>query len=260
MSNAEIEKLKEYCKKIRVDILKMANRSKSSHIASAMSCVDILVSLFFKQMNENDHFILSKGHGCMAYYSVLAEKGIIPEKWIETYSINGSKLPEHPSPHSIPGIDVGTGTLGHGLSVGVGICQAKKLLNESGREFVLLGDGECNEGSVWEAAMVASNLHLDNLVAIIDYNKMQAAGFCCESPILPKWHSFGWNAIQVDGHDIDSLITSYSSGWHSSKPLAVVANTIKGKGVSFMENVLEWHYRYPNDEELKLAVEEIQNA
>lgn len=256
--------LKQIAKEIRATTVQMAHDAPSSHVASALSCVDILVSLFFSVMKEEDRFILSKGHGCMSYYAVLAKKGFFPKELLKTYSKNGSKLPEHPPSHGIPGIEIGTGSLGHGLSISLGAALARKIKNMPGREFVLLSDGECNEGSVWEAAMVAAKLKLNNLVAIVDYNKMQCNGFIDDEDIVRKWSSFGWHVYGAVGNDIDDLLSEFKDmnieSLEYCKPTVLIAQTIKGSGVSFMEDDLLWHYRPPDDKELAQALKEIQDA
>jgi len=258
----DIADLKQIAKDIRKISLQMAHDAPSSHIGSALSCVDILVSLFFEVMDEEDRFILSKGHGCISYYATLVEAGFFPEEWLKTYSKNGSLLPEHPPSHGVPGIDFGTGSLGHGLSLSVGAALARKMAGVSGTEFVLLGDGECNEGSVWEAAMFASKMKLNNLVAIVDRNNMQANGFNDECDLAQKFESFGWDYFNDhNGNKISELVKTFK--WAKSaqeSPVAIIAHTTKGKGVSFMEDNLLWHYRPPNDRELELALKEIENA
>jgi len=255
------ESLKKKCKEIRVESLRMAYRAPSSHIACALSQVEILVALYYEVMKEEDNFILSKGHGCMSLYAVLADKGYFPKDLLFRYGKNGSILAEHPSP-KIPGIDFGTGSLGHGLSLAVGRALARKIDNKSGKEFVLLGDGECNEGSVWEAAMLASNLKLDNIVAIVDNNRMQANGFIDQLELREKFESFGWDIHdQWNGNDVVDLVKIlYWAKNIVDYPVVVIAETTKGKGVSFMENDLLWHYRPPNIDELKKAFEEIIDA
>jgi len=256
-----ITALKNIAKEIRIETVKMAHRAPSSHVACALSCVDILVALFFEEMTMDDRFIMSKGHGCMSYYAVLARAGFFPEDWLLRYSQNGSSLAEHPLAHGVPGVEFGTGSLGHGLGLSVGEALAKKLKSKVGYEFVLLGDGECNEGSVWESAMVASNLELDNLIAIVDHNRMQAAGFIDKDSMYEKWKSFGWQVFIISGNSMLSLVSYLRRAKNTrDKPAVIIANTTKGSGVSFMEDDLLWHYRSPNDEELRLALEELRDA
>lgn len=260
----ETEDLKQLSKKIRRVVVQMAHNSKSAHVGSALSCIDILTCLFFKIMKPEDRFILSKGHGCMSYYAVLKEKGFFDQGFLDRYSTNGAELPEHP-PVGINGIELGTGSLGHGFSISLGCALARKIKNLPGKEYVLLGDGECNEGSIWEGAMVAANMNLNNVVAIVDRNCLQASGFVDQDDLSEKFLSFGWNVLDVDGNDIDYLVHAFNmfvdfKDILTTKPKIIIANTIKGKGVSFMENNLEWHYRFPNDQELELSLKEIDNA
>lgn len=256
---------------VRALTVQMAHRGKTPHVGSALSAVDILVGLYFhalkiepkeKSMEGQDRFVLSKGHGCMSYYAVLAERGYFPHSWLDTYSKNGSKLAEHPSPDGVPGIEIATGSLGHGLPVAAGAALARKLDGRAGRTFVLLSDGECNEGSVWEAAMFAAGRKLDALTAIVDYNKWQAMGRSDEvtalAPLAEKWRAFGWATREIDGHDMSAIVASLDAlPFERGRPSAIVAHTVKGKGVSFMENDLEWHYRPPSDDDLKRALKEI---
>jgi transketolase len=248
---------------IREHIVQMAHDTKSAHIAPSLSCTDILVTLYFHVLKGQDHFILSKGHGCMALYATLAEKGVIPVEWLGTYHMNGGKLMGHPS-HLVPGIEWSTGSLGHGVSVGVGLAMAQKIKKGGGITFVVIGDGECNEGGVWEAAMLASQQKLNNLVVIADCNGFQATSKCNEvdpSVLRRKWESFGWEVLETDGNDIGSLIGAFDFIDYSRDkicPIVLIAHTVKGKGVSFMENDLEWHYKSPNDEELVVALKEIR--
>jgi transketolase len=257
---------------VRAAALRMAHEGHTSHIASALSCADILVALYFHSMRVNpsvpedpnsDRFILSKGHGCMAWFATLAARGYFPFEVLKEYSIDGGRLAEHPSPGAVPGVDVATGSLGHGLSIAAGISLARRIDERPGRTFVVLSDGECNEGSVWEAAMFAARWKLDNLIAIIDYNKWQAMGRSNEvtalAPLVDKWRAFGWETAEIDGHDLAALSAVFDAVPLSpGKPTAIVAHTIKGKGVSFMENDLEWHYRPPNESDLARALLEIE--
>jgi transketolase len=249
----------------------MAHRAKSPHVGSALSSVDLLVALYFRVMDvdprrktpENpDRFILSKGHGCMAYYATLAARGFFEPQMLETYSRNGSVLAEHPSPVGIPGCEIGTGSLGHGLSVAAGAALARQMRGQPGRHYVLLSDGECNEGSVWEAAMFAAGRRLENLVVLVDYNKLQAMGRSDEvtglPPLAKKWSSFSFGTVEIDGHSMPEIVRALEGvPFEKGRPSAIIAHTVKGKGVSFMENDLEWHYRPPNDADLARALAEI---
>jgi transketolase len=241
----------------------MAHTGKTPHVGSALSQVDMLVALYFRAMTlSEDRFILSKGHGCMSLYATLAERGYFSKAVLDTYAQDGSKLAEHPSPSGIPGIDVATGSLGHGLSIGAGAALARQMDRRPGRTFVMLSDGECNEGSIWEAAMFAAGQRLDNLVVLVDYNKLQAMGRSNEvtglAPLAEKWRAFGWATRELDGHDMSALVEALEGvPFTPGRPTAIVAHTVKGKGVSFMEDDLEWHYRPPNADDLARALLEI---
>lgn len=257
--------------RVRAQVLRMAHRARTPHVASALSCVDLLVALYGAVLRvdparpldpSRDRFILSKGHGCTAHYAVLAEYGFFPVSVLEEYATNGGRLAEHPGPACVPGIEVATGSLGHGLSIGAGLAYAATLRQQSWRTFVVLSDGECHEGSVWEAAMWAPVHRLDRLVAIVDYNRWSALGRSDASmalqPLGQKWEAFGWHVIEADGHDLVSLVTLLKQvPYAPGKPTVMIAKTVKGKGVSFMEDDLEWHYRPPSDQDLARALQEV---
>ena len=202
-------------------------------------------------MPERDRFILSKGHAGAAIYAALAESGFFDPEQLKTHYQNGSILSGHVSHKGVPGVEFSTGSLGHGLPVAAGMAQAAKMDSREHRVYVVLGDGECDEGSVWEAALFANHFELNNLVAIVDHNKMQSLDFCENtlnlSPFAEKWRSFGWNALQVDGHDHNALRTAFGEAKRSKKPTVIIADTVKGKGISFMEFDILWHYRFPHD-------------
>ena len=258
-------------KKVRLDVLEMLSKTKSSHIGSCYSIVDILSVLYdcildvdktnFYEM-ERDRFILSKGHATAALYSVLARKNFFPLDWLEEYNFNGAKLLGHCTKKGVPGVEFSTGSLGHGLSVGLGIAKAMKMDNLANNVYVLVGDGECNEGSIWEAALLAPQLKLDNLCLIVDYNKIQSFGFVSEvielEPFADKWLSFGWEVYEIDGHNHQQLMETFNKPKQAFKPRVIIAHTIKGKGVSYMENNLKWHYSSPNSEEYQIALNEIE--
>ncbi len=247
----------------------MSNEAKTPHLGSGLSCVDILVAAYWNilqidpkaaQAEDRDRFILSKGHAAAALYATLAERGFFPKDWLESFGRPGAALAEQPAPNCAPGVELATGSLGHGLPVGVGMALAARLKKQSHRVMVVMSDGECNEGTVWEAAMFAAGQKLGNLTVAVDYNKWQATGRSDEVMALPslvdKWTSFGWNACEVDGHDIDA-VTKAMQATAGDKPTAIVAHTVKGKGVSFMEDDNNWHYRIPKPEEVEAAKAEL---
>ncbi|MCK9265614.1 transketolase [bacterium] len=266
------EDYKKLALEIRKKILSMHAKSKSSHIGSAFSCVEILVTLYFKILkinpknledNNRDRFILSKGHACSALYATLAKRNFFSEKILDTYAINGGQLFGHITKGIVPGIETSAGSLGHGLPIGIGIAISMRYDKTKSRVFILMSDGECNEGSIWEGALFAAHHKLENLVAIIDYNKLQAFGTTDEviglEPFVEKWESFGWAVKEVDGHNFKQLIETLDKvPFEKDKPSMVIAHTVKGKGVSFMENKLEWHYKSPNQEEVIAALQELE--
>ena len=259
---------------IRKQVVEMAAVGKTSHVGSALSCVDLLVALYFKIMKIDptnwdsrgaDRFILSKGHGAKAWYATLAERGFFSKDMLKDYAKDGSGLGEHPGHGLVPGIKLSTGSLGHGLSVGVGMALAKKLDQLSSRVFVIISDGECNEGSVWEGAMYAAHQKLDNLIALIDFNKMQAMGRSMEvnalEPLKEKWKAFGWAVEEVDGHDMKRIIKVLEKlPFKKHQPSVVIAHTVLGKGVSFMEDKLLWHYQIPSEADLRQALKELESS
>lgn len=267
----KIAELESIARHIRGRIVEMSHKSNGAHLGSALSCVDILVALYWSTLNvypdepqhpDRDRLIFSKGHASLALFATLAFRGFFKKDLLDAYANPGSPLEEHPGPFCVAGVEAATGSLGHGLSIGLGIALAAKIQNRSYRTFVLLSDGECNEGSVWEAAMFASAKNLDNVCAIVDFNKWQATGRSCEvmalEPLSDKWKSFGWDAYEIDGHDMGSLVDTFSNILNDSRqPAAVVAHTIKGKGVSFMEDDNNWHYRIPREDEVILAKREL---
>jgi transketolase len=258
---------------IRLHALLMVHRAKASHIGSALSISDIVAVLYGKILKlipadpkaaDRDRFILSKGHACVAVYAALAETGFFPREDLLRYGQDHSVLMNHIS-HKVPGVEFSTGSLGHGLPFGVGKALAAKKLKESWRVVVLLSDGELGEGSNWEAMMFAAHHQLDNLVAIVDYNKLQSLTTVDQTlriePLADKARAFGWAVREVDGHDHGELQDALSYiPWETDKPSFLIAHTIKGKGVSFMENSVEWHYKSPSSEQLAQALEELGNA
>lgn len=256
---------------IRKSIVHMCHYSKSSHVGTCLSMVDILYVLYYKIMHLDpsnptmagrDKFILSKGHGGAALYATLAERGYFPKAYLDRYYVDGGLLPGHLDREAVPGVEVSAGSLGHGLSIGIGMAIANQLDEDQGHIYVLVGDGECNEGSIWEAVMLASTLKLQNLTVIIDYNQLQSFGRTNEvinqENMSERWKSFGWDAIDIDGHNLQAIEDAFKLP-HVG-PRAIIAHTVKGKGVSYMENKLEWHYKSPNDEQLALALQELGEA
>ena len=253
---------------LRADVIEMSHSAKAAHLASALSCVDILAVLYTSVLRldseepnavARDRFILSKGHAATALYASLTWKGIIDRADLSSYGKQGSLLEEHPSPKQI-GVEAATGSLGHGLPIGNGMALACRVTGQQFHVFVLLSDGECNEGSVWEAALFAARYQLNNLTAIIDNNKWQATGRSQEvlqlDPLADKWRAFGWDTIEIDGHDHEVLERELKFK-HPTQPRLLVAHTVKGKGVSFMEDDNNWHYRVPTPEEVVAAKKEL---
>lgn len=263
----------EAARLIRRAVLEMSHRAGTPHLGSSLSCADIIAAAYWGGLDlrprlktelDRDRFILSKGHAATTLYAALALHGDFPKDWIDRYAEPGFFLGEHPSPET-PGIDVATGSLGHGLPVAVGIALSNRILGRDRRVCVLMSDGECNEGSVWEAAMFAPAQKLSRLMVIIDFNKWQATGRSTEvtalDPLVDKWSAFGWQAVEVDGHDLDALQAQFAAPPDPySRPKAVIAHTVKGKGVSFMEDDNNWHYRVPNAEELARALDELSST
>ena len=264
----------ELAKKVRIHALKMANSGGGSHIGSALSIADILAVLYTDilhldpknpKLEQRDRFVLSKGHAGAALYATLAETGFFPISKLATHYQDGSDLCGHVSHNGIPGVEVSTGSLGHGLSLATGMALAAKIDQRKHRIFTLLSDGECDEGSTWEAVLFAAHHHLDNLVAIIDYNKIQSLDTVANTlelePLADKWRSFGWQVQEVDGHNHQQLQSELSElPLESDCPSVIICHTVKGKGVSFMENTVLWHYRVPRGEEFAAALQELEDS
>ena len=264
--------LKSKANKIRKDIVRMITEAKSGHPGGSLSAVDVVTALYFKVMRHNpkdpkwedrDRFILSKGHAAPLLYSVLAESGYFEVEELLTLRKFGSRLQGHPDMKRLPGVEISTGSLGHGLSVGNGMAIAGKLNKKGYRVYILLGDGECQEGQVWEAAMTASHYRLDNVTAILDYNGLQIDGAVKDvmniNPISNKWRAFGWYVIEINGHDFKEILDSFERVKKlKGKPSIIIAHTTKGKGVSFMENVVDFHGKAPTKEQMVQALKELE--
>lgn len=270
--DVSITELDAVARRMRARLVEMSHKAGTPHLGSALSCVDLLVAAYWKALRidprspgdpDRDRFIFSKGHASAALYVALAYRGFFPDELLDTYAVPGSCLAEQPSPRCVPGLELATGSLGHGLPVGVGMALAARIQGRSYRVAVLMSDGECNEGSVWEAAMFAPAHGLENVAVIIDYNKWQATGRSDEimalRPLREKWRAFGWSVYEVDGHDLRAIAEALANVPDGSgKPVAMVAHTVKGKGVSFMEDDNDWHYRIPNADEVRRAMVELQ--
>lgn len=264
----KIKNLKERAAILRQDIFTTALAGKTGHIAPAFSCVEIFAALYFggilkydpmKISADRDRVILSKGHACLALYAALANAGFFAREELLTFCCSGSRLGGHPKLGDITGVEASTGALGHGLSFGIGIALAGLLDSIDYHVYVILGDGECQEGSVWEGAMSAPALGLKNLTVVVDHNKLQAMDRLNNiveiAPLADKWRAFGWQVEEVDGHNLEELLSAFNG--HQSAPKAIIAHTVKGKGVSFMEDVPLWHFRFPNESELEIARKEL---
>jgi transketolase len=261
-------------RKIRARLVEMSHVAETPHLGSSLSCVDMLVAAYWGALRvdpnnpldpNRDRFILSKGHAATVLYAVLAERGFFDPKLLDTYNEDGAALPEHPGLQCVPGVEAATGSLGHGLPLALGMALSARIQNRPSRCIVLMSDGECEEGSVWEAAMFAPAQKLDTVTVMIDYNKWQATGRSDEimalAPLEEKWRAFGWDACEVDGHDIDALLAALKREPDGTgRPQAIICHTVKGKGVSFMEDDNNWHYRIPTAEEVEKARVELWQA
>lgn len=268
----EISKLQEISGRLRVTIIEMLHKAGSGHPGGSLSAIDIITALYFARMRhdpkrpdwaERDRFVLSKGHGVPALYAVMAEAGYFPEEELMTLRELGSRLQGHPVNHLLPGIEACTGSLGQGLSVAQGMAMASKLDGDKFRVYCVIGDGEMQEGQIWETAMSAPKFKLDNLTTILDYNKGQIDGPVSEvmniEPIADKWRAFNWHVIGVDGHRFDEILGAVDEAKATKgKPTLIIANTVKGKGVSFMEHQIAWHGAAPNKEQTDKALAELR--
>jgi transketolase len=256
---------------LRMRTIATSSRTGTPHLGSCLSCIDLLVFLYWRVLRieplrprdpARDRFILSKGHGAPALFQVLAERGFYPRSALADFGADGSVFGEHPpTPDRLPGIEAATGSLGHGLPIALGMALAARIQSQSFRVFAILSDGECNEGSTWEAALMAAAQRVSNLTVFVDYNKWQATGRSDEvlalAPLADKWRAFGWTVEEIDGHDFGAMTSALERTAGSLKPRALIAHTIKGKGVSFMEDDNNWHYRIPTESEVRAAQQEL---
>ena len=263
--------LDQLIRHMRAALISLSHQKNVPHLGSELSCIDLIATLYWNVLRidpslpddpDRDRFILSKGHAAKALYVALAYRGFFDLSVLERFTEIGGPLPEHPGPQCISGVEFATGSLGHGLPVGIGLAYAARLNKRENKVFVLMSDGECNEGSVWEAAMMASAQKLDQLVAIIDFNRWQATGRSQEvlalDPLADKWKAFGWQTEEVDGHDLDAITAKLRScPKQQDRPTVLIAHTVKGKGVSFMEDDNNWHYRIPTGSEVAAALAEL---
>jgi transketolase len=269
-----IQELKTMAATIRCDIIDMITTANAGHPGGSLSAADIVTALYFRVMRiepknpgwpDRDRFILSKGHACPVWYAALAERGFFDKSHLATLRRMDSILQGHPDMRKTPGIDMTTGSLGHGLSAGVGMALSGKLRKQSYHVWVVIGDGETQEGSIWEAAMAASKWKLDNLTGILDRNRLQNDACVVDvmpvEPLPDKWRAFGWKVVEVDGHDMQQVVGSMETAkMNRGAPTMIIAHTVKGKGVSYMENIVEWHGRAPCKEEAECALEEIRRC
>ncbi len=272
LNTAELEKL---ARMIRARIIENSHKTNTPHLGSCLSCVDILVAAYFHVLRldpakprapERDRFILSKGHAAPALFQVLALRGFYPLSLLDDYGQDGSLFAEHPpTPDQLPGIEAATGSLGHGLPMGLGMALAGRIQGRSYNVIALVSDGECNEGAVWESAMLAAGQRVERLCVVVDFNRWQATGrseeVMGESSLVDKWRAFGWSTYEIEGHDMKTVVEHLSRVPDGSgKPVAIVAHTIKGRGVSFMEDDNNWHYRIPTADEVAAAKRELGAA
>jgi transketolase len=265
------QQIHELAQRIRAHAVRMVHKAKASHIGTCFSMADLLAVLYGSVLRvdaarpdwpDRDRLVVSKGHGAAAIYAVLAESGFFPVDWLDTYCADGTRLAGHVTHHGVPGVEFSSGSLGHGLSLACGVGLAAKRDSRPYRAFAILSDGECDEGSIWEAALFAPHHRLDNVVAVVDYNKIQSLGTVKEvldlEPFAAKWRAFGWAVREVDGHEHRQIHEALANlPFEPGRPSALIAHTVKGKGVSFMEDKLEWHYRSPDAGQLGQALAEL---
>lgn len=262
----DVRALDQISREIRLGLIEISHRAQTAHLGGALSCVDLLVTLYWNHLRidasapadpDRDRLIFSKGHAVSALYAVLARRGFFPVDDLTRYNEEGSTLPEQPWPGCVPGVEWATGSLGHGLGVGLGMALAARIMRRSYDTYVVMSDGECEEGSVWEAAMLAPRLDAGRITAIVDFNKWQAIGRTNEimamEPLKAKFEAFGWRAHEVDGHDHVAIGQALAERDAGGRPVAIVAHTVKGKGASFIEDDNNWHYRSPTAEEVARA-------
>lgn len=265
---------RDFARAIRADALRMVHRAGSSHIGTCLSMADLLACMYTSVLRidpenpedpERDVFVFSKGHGAAIVYASLARRGFFPLDWLESFCQDGTRLSGHITRTGVPGVEFSSGSLGHGLSVAAGLALCAKLDGSPRRAFCLLSDGECDEGSTWEAVLFAPHHGLDNLVAIVDFNKIQSFGSVKEvldlDPFADKWRAFNWGVREIDGHDHAAILEACGAlPFEPGRPSVILAHTTKGKGVSFMQNELQWHYRSPNDHQLAVALAEVEGG
>ncbi len=273
----DIAELEELARRARVAIVKAIANAEGGHLGGPLSATDMLTALYWRILNirpdeplwpDRDRFVLSKGHSSIALYAVMALRGYFPVAELDTFDAIDSRLQGHPDMTALPGIDISSGSLGLGFSGAVGIAMGAKAIGADFTTYAMVGDGECNEGIVWEGAHVANRYRLDNLIVVLDYNKLQQFGWRGDSAqdrmppytgteLADRWKAFGWHVVEGDGHDIAAFLEVMESVQDANGPVAVVAHTVKGKGVSYMENVFQWHSKVPTEEELTIALTEL---
>lgn len=262
MVTRSISELEDISKEIRRNILFQVYNASSGHVGGALSCADILVAIYFNLINEGDKVVLSKGHASAALYATLAEVGFFQKEELTTFRKLNSRLQGHPSCLKTPGVDASSGSLGQGLSIANGIALAFEMDKKDNYVYAILGDGEIDEGQIWEAAMTASHYKINNLITFLDYNKLQIDGTNDEvmriAPVKEKFEAFGFYVQEINGHDFNEIISAVKNAKQQDKPSMIIANTIKGKGVSFMENKCEWHGKAPKKEEYEMAIRELE--